>query len=199
MISYACWKRIGEHPQRVSDQVVLRRLATKDSENSDIIITVTTKLIRDTISARSLEVSSYHLDEPLFLSFVCSYDTLSSAPLQTPNRQHVVCHAFCFVCLKTQRPIATFVFVASFASYASIASVIEWIRRHSYSKSSPTYTVHRSVFCMRASPHSGFSRLCRAEICTFAVQLGLLLARPVCEARALLTSLWRYPAGRPMF
>ena len=99
MISYACWKRIGEHPQRVSDQVVLRRLATKDSENSDIIITVTTKLIRDTISARSLEVSSYHLDEPLFLSFVCSYDTLSSAPFFADTKPSTCCLPCVLLCM----------------------------------------------------------------------------------------------------
>ena len=71
------------------------------------------------------------------------------AHLQTWNSKNK------FSCLhvfeKIPHPIATSVNIATFSSCASIASVIEWSRRHSYSISSSPYESHRSVFCTRAS------------------------------------------------
>ena len=75
--------------------------------------------------------------------------------------------------------------VASFASYTSIASVTEDGYRHSYSKSSSTYTVHRSLFCRRGFLHFGcqstlrhgcyercVSRLLPCMCCSLARQLA---------------------------
>ena len=115
-------------------------------------IIVITRFTRVTFHARSLEVRSYHPDEPMYLFFVCSYDLKSSAPVQTRNRnKHCVCmHVFRFIRIT----IATSVNVASFASYASVASVTEWSHRHSCSISSCTYTMHRSVSRVKASPYA---------------------------------------------
>ena len=57
----------------------------------------------------------------------------------------------CFPCFKNPHPIDTYAYVASLASHASVASVIEWSHRHSYSMSSSTFSIQRRVFCMRTT------------------------------------------------
>ena len=67
-----------------------------------------TKLMRDTIHARSLGVLSYHLDEPVSLFFVCAYDFQSLAHPCGPETVETL-DPPCSICYywKIRIPVAT--------------------------------------------------------------------------------------------
>ena len=112
-------------------------------------IIVFRKPMRHTIHARSLEVLSYHLDAPMRPDPVHAFRfCMHNCSLLENSASHRCIRSCCIIRIV----------------YINCAPVIECSLRHSYSISFSTYTVHRSVFCMKAPPYAVFSRLCAMDV-----------------------------------